>query len=97
MIILIIFIMNIVIKNSNNNILLKKKEKKTRDCPKDTLFQTGFEPATFEFPTYLPNYLTCPNDLGYPTICVFRCFINASSRRFDHKLFSTLYVLVCNC
>ena len=67
--------MNIVIKNSNNNIYLKKKEKKIRDCPKDTLFQTGFEPATFEFHTYLPNYLTRPNDFGYPTICVFRCFL----------------------
>ena len=55
-IIIIIFIMNIVIKNSNNNILLKKTEKKNfRDCPKDTLFQTGVEPATFEFPTYLPT------------------------------------------
>ena len=70
-IIIIIIIMNIVIKNSNNNILLKKRGKKIRHCPKDTLFQTGFEPATFEFPTYLPNYLTCPNDLGYPTICVY--------------------------
>ena len=74
-IIIIIFIMNIVIKNSNNNILLKKRKKKFRDCPKDTLFQTGFEPATFEFPTYQPNYLTCPNDLGYPTTCVFRSFL----------------------
>ena len=44
--------MNIVFKNSNNIILLKKGEKKFRDCPKDTLFQTGFEPATFEFSTY---------------------------------------------
>ena len=47
--------MNIVIKNINNNILSKKKGKKIRDCSKDTLFQTGFKPATFEFPTYLPN------------------------------------------
>ena len=48
--------MNIVIKNSNNNILfLKKGKKKFRDCPKDTLFPTAFEPATFEFPTYLPT------------------------------------------
>ena len=67
--------MNIVIQNSNNNILFKKRKKNFRDCPKDTLFQTGFEPATFEFPNYLPNYLTRPNDLGYPTICVFRCFL----------------------
>ena len=66
--------MTIVIKNSNNNILLKKRKKKFRSVP-DTLFQTGFEPATFEFPTYLPNYLTRPNDLGYPTIRVFRCFL----------------------
>ena len=44
--------MNIVIKNSNNNILFKKKEKKIfLDCPKDILFQTGFDPETFEFPT----------------------------------------------
>ena len=61
--------MNIVIKNSNNNILLKKGKKNFETVP-DTLFQTGFEPATFEFPTYLPNYLTRPNNLGYPTICV---------------------------
>ena len=43
--------MNIAIKYSNNNILFLKKEKKCWDCPKDTLFQTEFEPATFEFPT----------------------------------------------
>ena len=66
--------MNIVIKNSNNNILFKKRKKKFRYCPKDKLFQSGFDPVTF-FPTYLPNYLTRPNDLGYPTICVFRCFL----------------------
>ena len=62
--------MKIVIKNSNNNILLKKRKKNFETVP-DTFFQTGFEPATFEFPTYLPNYLTRPNDLGYPTIRVF--------------------------
>ena len=67
--------MKIVIENSSNNILLKKRKKKFRDCLNDTLFQTGFEPATFEFPMYLPNYLTYPNNLGYPTICVFRCFL----------------------
>ena len=54
---------------------LKKRKKKFRDCPKVTLFQTGFKPATFEFPTYLLNYLTRLNDLGDPTICVFRCFL----------------------
>ena len=88
-----IFIMNIVIKNSSNNILLKKRKKKFRDCPKDTLFQTGFEPATCEFPTYLSNYLTCPNDLGYPTICVFRCFLmhlvgDLTINYFRHYMFS---------
>ena len=67
--------MNIVIKNTNNNVLFFKKGKNIRDCPKDTLFQTEFKPATFRFPTYLPNYLTGPDDLGYPTICVFRCFL----------------------
>ena len=41
--------MKIVIKNSNNNILLKKNF----ETVPDTLFQTGFEPATFKFPTYL--------------------------------------------
>ena len=55
-IIILIFIMNIAIENSNNNILLKKRRKKKfRDCPKDTLFQTGFEPATSEFSSYLPT------------------------------------------
>ena len=78
-------------KNSNNNILLKKGENKFRDCPKETLFQTGFEPATFEFPTYLPNYLTCPNDLGYSTIC--RCFLmhllgGLTINYFRHYMFS---------
>ena len=90
--------MNIVIKNSNNNILLKKREKKYQDCLKDTLFQTGFEPATFEFPTYLSNYLTRPNGLGYPTICVFRCFLmhllgGLTINYFRHYT----YVLVFSC
>ena len=67
--------MNIVIKNSNNNILLKKRKQTISGLSqRHILFQTGFEPATFEFPTYLPNYLTRPNDLGYPTIRVFPCF-----------------------
>ena len=47
--------MNIVIKNINNNILLKKRKKKYFETFPDTLFQTGFEPATFEFSTYLPT------------------------------------------
>ena len=85
--------MNIVIKNSNNNMLLKKRKKKMFETVPDTLFQTGFEPATFEFPTYLPNYLTCPNDLGYPTICVFRCFLmhlvgDLTINYFRHFMFS---------
>ena len=66
-----------------------------RDCPKDTLFQTGFEPATFEFPTYLPIYLTCPNDFGYPTIRVFRCCLmhlpgGLTINYFRHYMFSYL-------
>ena len=93
-IIIIIIILYIVIKNSNNNILFKKKEKeKFQDCPKDTLFQTEFEPATFEFPTYVRNYLTRPNDLGYNTICVFRCFLmhllgGLAINYFRHYMFS---------
>ena len=65
--IIFIIITIILIKNSNNNILLKKKEKKRfyAHCPKVTSVETGFEPGTFEFPTYQSNYLTCPNDLGY--------------------------------
>ena len=47
--------MKIVIKNSNNNILLKKGKKNFEIVP-DTLFQTGFEPATFELRTYLPTF-----------------------------------------
>ena len=50
--------MKFVFKNSNNNILLLKKGKKNFETVPDTLFQTGFEPATFEFYTYLPTYLT---------------------------------------
>ena len=90
---IIICIMNILIKNSTNNILLKKRKKKFQDCPKDTLFQTGFESATFEFPTYLPNYLTPPKDLGYSTICVFRWFLmhllgGLTINYFRHYMFS---------
>ena len=85
--------MNIVMKNIHNNILLKKRKKKFQDCPKDTLFQIGFEPATFEFLSYLPNYQTRPNDLGYLTICVFRCFLmhllgGLTINYFRHYMFS---------
>ena len=85
--------MNIFIKNSTNNIILKKKEKKNFRTVPDTLFQTGFKPATFEFPTYLPNYLTRPKDLGYPNICVFRWFLmhvlgGLTINYFRHYMFS---------
>ena len=87
--------MKIVIKNSNNNILLKERKKKLLKTVPDTLFQTGFEPATFEFPIYLPNYLTRPNDLGYPTICVFQCFLmhllgGLIINYFRHYMFSNV-------
>ena len=67
---------------------LKKRKNKFRDCPKDTLSQTGFEPATFEFHTYL-------HDLGYPTICVFRCCLmhllgGLTINYFRHYIFSYL-------
>ena len=42
----------IVIKKSITNILLKN-EKKFLDYPKVTSFETGFEPGTSEFFTYL--------------------------------------------
>ena len=38
-----------------------------------TLDGTRFEPGTFEFPT--SNYLTRSNELGYPTTCVFPCYL----------------------
>ena len=52
--------MNIAIKNSNNNnnnniLFLKKGKKISGLYQRHTLFQTGFKPATFEFPTYLPT------------------------------------------
>ena len=51
------FITNIFIKNINNNILFKKRKKKRfLGRHEVTFFQTGFEPGTFELPTYLPNY-----------------------------------------
>ena len=63
-VIIVVIIIIIFIKNSNNNILLKKKEKQISPyCPEVTLVGTG--PGTFEFRTYLFNYLTRPNDLGY--------------------------------
>ena len=88
--------MNIVIENSNNNVLLKKRKKRFVDCPKNTLFQTRFEPGTFEFSAYQLNYLTRPKDLGYPTICVFRCFLmhllgGLTINYFQHYMF--LYII----
>ena len=70
--------MKFVFKNSNNNILLLKKgKKKFRDCPwhivPDWVWTCDLR--VLYLPTYLPNYLTRPNDLGYPTIRVFRCFL----------------------
>ena len=68
--------MKIVIKNSNNNILLKKTKTKISRLSQTHCSRLGLNlrPSNF-LPTYLPNYLTRPNDLGYPTIRVFRCFL----------------------
>ena len=64
-VIIVIIITIIFVKNSNNKILLKKKKKKIfAFLPKVTLVGTGFESGTVEFPTYLSNYVTRPNDLG---------------------------------
>ena len=61
--IIIIVITTIFIKIVIIIILFKKKEKKIlAHCPKVTLVGTGFEPGTFEFPTYLSHAL---NDLSY--------------------------------
>ena len=72
--------MNIVIKNINNNILLKKREKKFGTVPKTHWSRLGLN-------------LTRPNDLGYPTICVFRCFLmhllgGLTINYFRHYMFS---------
>ena len=85
--IFIIIITIILIKNSDDNILLKKKKKKRFFvyCPKVTLVGTGFEPGTFEFPTYRSNYLTRPNDLGYTDYLCVSAFLIAYNRRFDYK------------
>ena len=72
------------------------KKKRFLGCPKVT-FQPGFQPGTIEFPTYLPNYLTRPNDFDYPTTCVFLCFsihllggltIHYFLHYFRHDMFS---------
>ena len=85
--------MQIVIKNSNNNILLKKRKKNSR--PSQThcsRLGLNLRPSSF-LPTYLPNYVTRPNDLGYPTIRVFRCFLmhllgGLITNYFRHYLFT---------
>ena len=61
----------ILIKNSNNNILFKKKQKTKflAYCPKVTLVGTGFEPGTFESPTYQALTIS-----AIPTTCVSLCF-----------------------
>ena len=94
-IIIIIFIMNIVIKNSNNNILLKKRKKKFFETVSKThcsRLGLNLRPSSF-LPTYLTTYLTCPNDLGYPTICEIRCFLmhlvgDLTINHFRHYMFS---------
>ena len=48
-----------------NNILFKKKNKICIVSIFGILPPAGFEPMTLEFFPYLPNYLTCPNQLRY--------------------------------
>ena len=86
--------MKIVIKNSNNNMLLKKRKKKISRLSQTHCSRLGLNlrPSSF-LPTYLPNYLTRPNDLGYPTIRVFRCFLmhllgGLNINYFRHYMFS---------
>ena len=45
--------------------------------PEVTLHGTGLEPETFEFPTYIPNYLTRLNDLtlAIDYVCIPKIFI----------------------
>ena len=91
--IIVIIITIILIKNSNNNILFWKTEKKRflAYCPKVTSVGTRFEPAIFELPTYLFNYLTRPNDLGYSDYLYMLVFLLAYNRRFDYKVLLTLF------
>ena len=51
-----------------------KKRRFFAYCPKVTLVGTGFEPGTFEFPTYQSNYLTRPTISAIPTTCVYPRF-----------------------
>ena len=89
--------MNIVIKDSNNNILLKKKEKKISRLSQTHCSRLGSNLRLSSFlPTYLPNYLTRPNDLGYSTVCVFRCFLmhllgGLIINYFRHYMFSYVF------
>ena len=74
---------------------LKKKKISRLYCFKVTLVRAGFEPGTFEFPTYsfYVTYLTRPNDLGYSDYLCIPVFliVRVYNRRFDYKLFLTLF------
>ena len=75
----LLFLLKIVIK-----IIKKKKKKKTflSATVPVTLVETGFEPGTFEFPinpTIYSDYLCMP------------VFLIAHNRRFNYKLFLTLF------
>ena len=89
---IIVIITIILIKNSNNNIFKQQKKKRfLAYCPKVTLVGTGFELATFELSSYLSKYLTRPNDPGYFDYLCMPVFFLAYNRRFDYKLFLTLF------
>ena len=70
-------IINCVLLIYYNNILFKKEKKQKKICVVSIfaiLPPAGFEPMTLEFSTYLPNYLTCPNQLRYRLLPYFEWF-----------------------
>ena len=81
--------MNIVIKNSNNNMLLKKRKKKISGLSQRHFVPEWILTCDLRVSTYLPNMPERSRPSDY--LCILM-FFNAFSRRFDHKLFFTLYV-----
>ena len=101
----IILIIITIILIRNNNILFKKKKKKDFSpiVPKSLQSELGLNLRPLSsLPSYLylSYYLICLNNLGIPTICVFRCFLMHSLGRltinYFRHYFSYVIVAIVN-
>ena len=98
LLLLLFFVINIVIKNSNNNILLKKEKKTISELSQSHIAPdwvwTWYLRVSY---MYLRTKLLSTTEwFRLSDHLVYSYVFNEFTRRFDHKLFSTLYVLVCN-